>query len=119
MDNTLDLTSPPALSSSVKAKIDGPTVTRPSQSIEGSVAEERPSDQRVGKLEQLQRVADEAFSDSKARLSISYDEPTGRFIYKELDPDTGEVVREYPPQEILKRIAKVRELTGVSVDRKL
>jgi uncharacterized FlaG/YvyC family protein len=119
MEKSLDLSPSNTLSSSVQARIDGPFVTRPSQSTEGSVPEERPSDQRVGKLEQLQRIADEAFADSDSKLSISYDEPTGRFIYKSLDRNTGEVLREFPPQEILERLARVRHLTGVSVDRDL
>ncbi len=117
MENTVDIST--TLPSSAQARAEGPTVTRPSQSIEGAVAEERPNDQRVGKLEQLQKVADEAFADTDAKLSISYDEASGRFIYKELDPETGEVVREYPPQEVLERIAKVRQMRGVSLDREL
>jgi flagellar protein FlaG len=117
MENTLDISM--TLPAGVQARTEGPKVTRPSQSIEGAVAEERPNDQRVGKLEQLQKVVDEAFADTNAKLSISYDEPSGRFIYKELDPETGEVVREYPPQEVLERIARIRQMTGVSLDRDL
>ena len=53
------------------------------------------------------------------KLSISYNEASGRFIYKGVDPETGEVVREFPAEEMLDRIAELRTMTGVSIDREL
>lgn len=81
--------------------------------------EERPDDRRVGKIEQLREAAEDVASRDSVRLSISYDKPTGRFIYRGLDPDTGEVVRQYPADELLERAARLREIQGVAVDRDL
>lgn len=36
------------------------------------------------------------------RLVIERDEPTGRYIYKTLDRATGEVVNQFPREEVLK-----------------
>ncbi len=117
MEKTLDLSLQPTVGSTVQAKIDGQHVKRPSRSVEGAVAEEKSNDQRVGKLEQLQLAADEAFEKSDVRLSITYNEESGRFIYRGLDPKTGEVVREFPAEEVLERIARIRQMTGVALDR--
>ena len=64
-------------------------------------------------------MADDAFENENVRLSISFDKAVGRFIYRGIDRETGEVVSEYPPEEILDRIAAMREYAGVIVDRKL
>ena len=119
MDNTLELKSPTASNTTQLARVEEVANNRNIRPSEATVAEERPDDQRVGKLEQLQRVADEAFQDSAFKLSISYNEASGRFVYKGVDRETGEVVREFPAEEMLDRIAKLRTMTGVSIDREL
>ncbi len=93
--------------------------TRPEAKAAGAVPEARPVDHRVGKIEQLRRAAEEAVSRDNVRLSIIYDEPTERFVYRGLDPDTGEVVRQYPTDELLERAARLRELRGITIDRSL
>ena len=96
--------------------------TRP-ESREGTGAtggpDEQPDDRRVGKIEQLREAAEDVATRDGVRLSISYDEPAGRFVCQGLDPDTGEVVRQYPPEELLNRAARLREIRGVAVDRDL
>lgn len=71
------------------------------------------------KIKDLQRLADEAFEKENLRLSISFDKEAGRFVYRGVDRETGEVVRQYPPEEIIDQIAAIREFAGVIVDRKL
>jgi len=70
------------------------------------------------RAQELQRLADEAFSDHNLRLSISFNKDVGRFIYRGIDRETGEVVREYPPEEVVERIATIREMAGIAFDRK-
>ena len=50
------------------------------------------------------------------RLSISFDDSTNRFIYRGIDAETGEVVNQFPPEELVKRFAFLRELANPSVD---
>ncbi len=125
MDKGVDFTSavvaritPPSRSNAEEA---GETraETRPETAGVAATAgpEERPDDRRVGKIEQLRAAAEDVAQGDGVRLSISYDEGTGRFIYRGLDPSTGEVVRQYPPDELLERAARLRELRGVAIDR--
>lgn len=50
------------------------------------------------------------------RLQIVHDDGTGQFVYKAVDQDSGEVVRQYPSEEILKFISYYREQEGLLVD---
>ena len=44
---------------------------------------------------------------------------TNRVTIKIIDKTTKEVIKEYPPEETLDMIAKVREIAGILVDEKL
>ena len=66
--------------------------------------------------ERLQEVADEAFKGSNVDLQISYNNDAERFVYRGVDRNTGGVVREYPPEEVINRIAKLRQIAGILVD---
>lgn len=52
------------------------------------------------------------------RLQIERDEGSGLFIYRAIDKDTGEVVRQYPTDEILRFISYFRESEGLVVDNR-
>jgi hypothetical protein len=78
---------------------------------------ERPADGRVARIERLELAAGQAFADARGKLSIRYDEPSGRFIYRELDPATGEVLSEFPAEEALERLARLKNLAGAALDR--
>ena len=49
---------------------------------------------------------------------FSYHEKTKRISIKVMDQDTGEVIREIPPEKTLDMIAKSLELAGILVDEK-
>ena len=71
------------------------------------------------KLNELQQLTEQAFASDDLRLSISFEKSIGRFVYRGVDRQTGEVVREYPPEEVIKRIAHLREIAGITIDRRL
>ncbi|MEQ1887875.1 MAG: flagellar protein FlaG [Alphaproteobacteria bacterium] len=50
-------------------------------------------------------------------LSIVHDEATNRYVFKSIDPDTGEVIRQYPTEQMLSLIASVRRTSGLTVDK--
>ena len=70
------------------------------------------------KLNELQQLTEQAFASDDLRLSISFEKSIGRFVYRGVDRETGEVVREYPSEEVIKRIAKFREIAGIAIDRR-
>jgi len=51
------------------------------------------------------------------RLRILLDEEEGRFIYQSVDSISGEVVRQFPPEDILDIINNFRSVEGLAVDR--
>ena len=71
------------------------------------------------KLNELQQLTEQAFVADDLRLSISFEKSIGRFVYRGVDRETGEVVREYPQEEVIERIAHLREIAGIAIDRSL
>jgi flagellar protein FlaG len=51
-------------------------------------------------------------------LDMSVHEKTQRIIVKVVDKETGDIVREIPPEETLDFLAKVLEQAGIFVDTK-
>lgn len=54
--------------------------------------------------------------DKNTHLSIQLDDATGRYVFRSIDPQTGDVLMQYPTKEMLAQIARVREITGLTVD---
>lgn len=52
-------------------------------------------------------------------ISFRYDDKAGRVIARVVSDETGEVIRQIPPQEYLDFVAKFREMVGVFFDAKL
>lgn len=57
-------------------------------------------------------------SGPETKLRIDKDDDTGRFIYKSVDAESGEVVAQFPPETILEMISKFRDPEGLVVDDK-
>ena len=55
---------------------------------------------------------------TRTECQFSYHEETKRIAIKVLDQDTGDVIREIPPEKTLYMIAKVWEMAGILVDEK-
>ena len=69
-------------------------------------------------LEQAAQTIDELISDTgtSTKLRIDQDEDTGRFIYKSVDSESGEVVGQFPPESILEIITRFRDPEGLVLD---
>jgi len=55
---------------------------------------------------------------NKTRCEFSYNNEVNRVSITVYDDETGEVIREIPPEESLKMLEKLWELTGLMVDEK-
>ena len=89
-------------------------------SVENNAPEkQKPEGVPNSKLNELQQLTEQAFAADDLRLSISFEKSIGRFVYRGVDRETGEVVREYPPEEVIERIAHLREIAGITIDRRL
>jgi flagellar protein FlaG len=53
-----------------------------------------------------------------SRLSYSYDEAAGRYVMKLVEAESGEVIRQVPPEELLRVAAAINRYLGLLLDRK-
>ncbi len=67
-------------------------------------------------LQQVLEIAQEHFQVRGIGLEFSVHEPTGRIKVIVLDKETGEVIREVPPQQVLDLMAKIDEMMGILFD---
>ena len=76
-------------------------------------------DQRV---EVLQGAVEKLIKKSlptNSKLQIEQDKTTGTFIYRSVDPDTGEVIQQWPSEKLLELRDFLKEMAGVLVDKQV
>ncbi len=74
------------------------------------------------KEDQLQQALDkvkDGFEKANIGFEYSVDEATKREVVKVIDKDTKEVIRQFPPEEILNMLQKMYEMLGVLIDKKI
>ncbi|MGN7359308.1 flagellar protein FlaG [Paenibacillus sp. SAF-054] len=72
--------------------------------------------------EQLIRAVDRAVKSlqgPQTTLDISIHDKTHEIMVKVMNKETGEVIREVPPERTLDLVAKMMELAGIFVDQKI
>lgn len=97
-----------------------PAVKNVKTSEDGSSEQSRPQDGQATE-KQVQAAIEhvnKASKMSKTRCEFSYHEATKRVSIKVLDDDTGDVIREIPPEKSLEMVEKMWELAGMVVDEK-
>jgi uncharacterized FlaG/YvyC family protein len=52
----------------------------------------------------------------KRRLDFKIDEETNRIMIKVIDTETNKVVKEIPPEQLIRLAAKIQEMVGLLVD---
>ena len=75
-----------------------------------------PNDKRVMKLQEVVDRLVRSSLPSDAKLQIDQDEESGVFIYKSINRSTGEVISQWPPEELLELRKALRELDGMLID---
>jgi uncharacterized FlaG/YvyC family protein len=69
-------------------------------------------------VEAVERLRESLSSHHRTRLRIERDEDEGRFVYKMINPDTGEVLRRWPPETYGDLIGYLRSQEGGLVNAK-
>ncbi|MFC1564108.1 flagellar protein FlaG [candidate division KSB1 bacterium] len=85
--------------------------------LEEPIPEPKPIDTEA--LEKIAEELNEDFRIFNAAISFSVDKNTGTTIVKIFDRDTEEVIREIPPEELLRLAAKLTDIIGRLVDKKI
>lgn len=70
-------------------------------------------------LKQALNHVKEGFEKANIDFEYSVDKATNREVVKVIDKDTKEVLRQYPPEEILNMLQKMYEMLGVLIDKKI
>ena len=70
------------------------------------------------KVESALRDINAKIKPTHTECQFSYHEKTKRISIKVMDQESGEVIREIPPEKTLDMIAKTLELAGILVDEK-
>ena len=52
------------------------------------------------------------------KVNFSVDKDTGRYLIKVIDSESGDVIREIPPEKLLKISKQIKEILGLLFDEK-
>jgi flagellar protein FlaG len=81
----------------------------------------RQLDKNIDQEDIMQAIkqANKALEGTNRRFEYSVHEQTNTIMIKVINSDTDEIIREIPPERILNLIAKLWELAGLIVDKKV
>jgi len=122
-------------SASLPANADAPRVVQSeTQKLEDALASLLPSDQSVqaagqtaadesvkerdSALARVEKALSEAFGSDfvNLRLEVAKDEESGRFVYKAVNKETGQVERQFPSEEMLRILSTFEGRDGKFLD---
>ena len=72
--------------------------------------------------DQLEKVAQQLqdfMGEMNRSLEFSVDKDSGRDVIKVLDKGTGDLVKQYPSEEVLTMISKLSNVTGSLIDTEI
>ncbi|UCH61696.1 MAG: flagellar protein FlaG [Fidelibacterota bacterium] len=59
------------------------------------------------------------FQVATTKVSFDVDEETGRSVVRVVNKETGEVIRQVPPEELLTLVARMRQLSGLIFNKEV
>ena len=83
-------------------------------------AETNSSQNQQLEREQLEKVAQqlqEFVGEMSRSLQFQVDEDSGRDVIKILDKNSGDVIKQYPSEEVLSLVSKLSESAGILIDQ--
>ncbi|NLK72087.1 MAG: flagellar protein FlaG [Clostridiales bacterium] len=83
-----------------------------------NVSELFENDEGKKAFEEVVDVANQIFFGEDNHFQFKVHEGTGRMMIKVVNTETGQVVKEVPPEKILNAVASLWELAGIIVDEK-
>lgn len=67
-------------------------------------------------LEKMAQQLQEFMGEMNRSLQFQVDEDSGRDVIKVLDKDTGDIIKQYPSEEVLNLVSKLSETAGLLID---
>lgn len=74
-------------------------------------------EERQARIERIAEAMDNYVKSIQRDLDIRIDRETGTVMVKVLNRETGEVIREIPPEELLNLASKMEEVAGVLLNK--
>ena len=74
-------------------------------------------DQRVAEMQAAIDKLIKKGLPSNSKLQIEQDKESGTFIYRSVDPDTGEVIKQWPPEQLVKLREYLHQMEGMLLDK--
>jgi flagellar protein FlaG len=95
-----------------------PAQIAPNTTRELRIAELQGKKIPVGEEQIIQAIerANKAMQGKTTSFEFSVHEKTKQIMVKVLDQDTGEIIREIPPEKVLDMVARLWEMAGIIVD---
>jgi flagellar protein FlaG len=110
----------------VKAKLATLESTQPRKSIEQAIAKTEQVNEAAQKeilsapqLEKVAKQLQDFVGEMNRGLQFIVDEDSGRDVIKVIDKSSGDLVKQYPSEEVLSLVAKLSEATGNFIDSKI
>ncbi len=86
-------------------------------------ARSAPKTTSAGRTQQAPKIVEALNADLNAihnvGLQFSVFEETGQTVVRVVDKDTGELIRQIPPKELLELASKLEDMMGILFDRKV
>jgi flagellar protein FlaG len=76
-------------------------------------------DQRIATLQAAVQKLIENNLPIPSKLQIDQDKETGTFIYRSIDPETGEVLGQWPSEQMIKLHDYLAQMEGMLVDKEV
>jgi flagellar protein FlaG len=75
--------------------------------------------QEKEKIEKALKIINMAYKEVNVECRYSMDERTNTEVVKIINSETGEMIRQYPPEDILNMIHKMYDMYGILMDKKV
>ena len=68
-------------------------------------------------LEKIKEATNEVLAQLNIQLDFDIDKTLGKVIVKVINKETGKVIRQIPPEEMLKIAKRMEEMSGILIDK--
>ena len=72
---------------------------------------------RGDELEKIKEATNEVLAQLNIQLDFEIDKTLGKIIVKVINKETGKVIRQIPPEEMLKIAKRMEEMSGILIDK--
>jgi flagellar protein FlaG len=107
------------ISNAIISRESGTVLGRPQASPSVPAAADPDSDQRVTALQSAMQKLIEDNLPVQSKLQIDQDKETGTFIYRSVDPETGEVLGQWPSEQMVKLAEHMAQMEGMLFDKEV